>query len=184
MSLTVPIGTRSVFTTPTSPSVLAVRWPEERALRDELAAGRVPRVLVVAAGAEPPHVVDELEDWIREPLVDQDLVARCQRVAGRAVRASAVPFVDADGLVWHDDRWTDIPDGQLEVARTLVRRIGQVVPAAELVALYAQGGGSDHREALKAAMTRLGRRFASVGLTLTKVRGGGYILDAAPASAR
>jgi hypothetical protein len=156
--------------------VRALRHPEDEALRAELARRRIARLLVIGADAAPPDVLDPLEDWIREPLDAAELAVRCETLARRAEHLRR-PLVDDDGVVWFDERWSAIPARQIVLARLLVERFGTVVPYDEIVATYAADGASTHAEAVKAAMSRVGRQLASVGLNLTKVRGGGYILD-------
>ena len=55
--------------------------------------------------------------------------------------------------------------------------MGSVVRKDELVAAAASAGGSSHADAVKAAMARLGRRLAPLGLVLRSVRGRGYLLE-------
>lgn len=48
--------------------IVVLRWPEEEAAVERLAAAGVPRLLLVEAGADPPAGGDCREDWLRLPL--------------------------------------------------------------------------------------------------------------------
>jgi predicted kinase len=61
--------------------VALLAWPEERALAEELARERRPRVLLVGPAAPPPVVDDRLEDWVRVPADHGDVEVRARRLA-------------------------------------------------------------------------------------------------------
>jgi hypothetical protein len=66
-------------------AVALVPWPSEAGVTAELADAARPRLLLVAREAEPPAVVDELEDWIRVPADERDVEVRARRLARIAV---------------------------------------------------------------------------------------------------
>jgi hypothetical protein len=73
-------------------SVAFVRWPQEMDRRNQLVAGGVPCLLVVASGASPPEV-HPWEDWIRLPTDERDLSCRLRGLAQRVSRAELVDDV-------------------------------------------------------------------------------------------
>ncbi|HEX5587026.1 MAG TPA: helix-turn-helix domain-containing protein [Acidimicrobiia bacterium] len=170
---------RTIVLAPPGTAVRLLRWPADAPERDALAARATPRLLVVPAHHPAPPVVDELEDWIREPVERSELAARCATLDERAARRAEQPLVDEAGLVWFRDRWTSVPPMQIPLVRLLVERFEIVTSNRELHAAYAQGGASPHPEAVKAAVARLRGRLAPIGLVLKTVRGTGYVLDPA-----
>jgi hypothetical protein len=158
--------------------VEVLRWPTDRARRDELAAAGVPRLLVVAADVAPPDALDLTEDWIREPIDLDELLTRHAALLQRVGCADHAPVLDGDGLLWWGDQWVAVPDAQIPVVRLLVARVRQLVRREELLAAYEAEGGSANPVALKAMLGRLVKRFATVGLDLRAIRGRGYLLDA------
>jgi hypothetical protein len=177
--------------TPTLPSpavpteVTTVAWPERADLRAWLADRHEPRLLLVAAGAPAPRPLDELEDWMRRPADPGDVAARSEELLRRAQeRARRAPVVDADGLLRYDGRWVAIPEGQVEVARLLVDRLGRVVGNDVLREAYEAAGGSGHPNSMRTLVARLNRRVHQVGLTLVTVRARGVLLATTPPSGR
>ena len=159
------------------PSVPLLRWPAEEDQRQVLAGQRRPRLLVVQPGDEPPDVVDELEDWLRDPPEAADLVVRLAALRQRALRWSSRPRLDDDGLLWCDHRWVVIPDAQLSIVELLLDSANQVVRTAGVATTYVRSGGSGHRASVKTMLNRLQGRFAEVGLSLHFLRGKGVLLE-------
>lgn len=161
--------------------VTVLRWPAQDHLRLELALGERLRLLLVAADAAPPELIDEREDWLREPAAPDDLVARSRALRRRQdeLRGPA-PSIDPDGLLRHDGRWTAIPEAQLDVVRLLVDRVDRLVATDQIASAYEAGGGSAHPNALRTLVARLRGRFAELGLDLVTVRGRGLVLATTP----
>ncbi len=65
------------------------------------------------------------------------------------------------------------------MAGLLVERFGQVARQEELTEAAGAAGASQHDDAVKAAMGRLAKRLAPLGLELGSIRGRGYLLQAA-----
>jgi DNA-binding response OmpR family regulator len=154
-----------------------LRWPAQEPLRRRLAAAGAPRLLLLTADHPPPDDWDDLEDWLREPVDVEELEVRRQTVRTRARRARLRPRFDEGGLLHVGDAWIDLSPGQLPLARLLVDELDRVVRHEELEAACAAAGVSTHATALKAAMGRLERRLAAVGLRLRSIRGRGYLLE-------
>ena len=173
------------MSTPTADpaDVPIVRWPDQEPVRRRLADLRLPRLLLVPLHAEPPDVIDQLEDWLREPADPVDLVARARTLRRRAARHSEAPAVlDDDGLLRLGDRWVAIPDAQLPLVRLLLARFDTLVRTEELTEAYVATGGSGHASSIKTVVARLASRFADVGLALTTVRGRGVVLSHRPSA--
>jgi DNA-binding response OmpR family regulator len=157
--------------------VPVLRWPAEERRRRELASAGAPRLLLLTADQPPPDDWDEIEDWIREPVDVADLEVRRRTVRARALLAQRRPWFDDAGVLRVGDEWVGLSPGQLPIARLLVDRLGRVVNHEALTAECASAGISTHATALKAAMGRLERRLAPVGLRLRSIRGRGYLLE-------
>ena len=154
-----------------------LRWPAQEPLRRRLAVAGAPRLLLLTADHPPPEHWDDLEDWIREPVDVADLEVRRETVRCRARQARRRPWFDDTGLLRVGDGWVDLSPGQRPIARLLVDELDRVVRHEELATVCEAAGVSPHATALKAAMGRLERRLAPVGLRLRSIRGRGYLLE-------
>jgi len=74
--------------------VVRLHWPEDAERRADLHRRGVHRLLLVAAGEQPPRDVDVLEDWAREGAAEIDVAAREVTVALRAARLHRAPHLD------------------------------------------------------------------------------------------
>jgi hypothetical protein len=157
--------------------VPVLRWPAEEDRRQALAAAGQPRLLLLGVGQPPPDDWDDLEDWLREPVDPVELEVRRLTVRRRADKARRRPWFDEAGLLRSGDAWVDIPPGQVPMARLLIDRLDQVVHRDELVTACRSAGVSTHATAVKAAIGRLERRLAPLGLRLRSIRGRGYMLE-------
>jgi hypothetical protein len=135
------------------------------------------RRLVVAATSPPPVCVDELEDWVRDPVDMMDVVARTAALRQRAERQTRRPLVDDHGLLWRHGRWVSVPPAQVPLVQLLVAHIGHVVPSPTLRERYGAAGGSVDAVAFKAVMARLALRLAPLGLRLHNIAGRGSLLE-------
>jgi hypothetical protein len=106
-----------------------------------------------------------------------DVVARTTALRQRAERQARCPMLDDHGLLWLYGRWVSIPPAQQPLVHLLIGRMGHIVPSPELREAYAAAGGSIDAIAFKAAMSRLARRLAGIGLRLHNVGGRGSILE-------
>ena len=173
---------RSVVPTPpagrTTPTrfggVDIVLWPLEAERREEVARRGEPCVLVLAPD-EPVPRTTLIEDWVREPVDTAELSARCAALHRRA-DCGTPPTLD-DGLLLYRGAWAAVPAAQVAMVELLLDRLGRVVTKDELASAAAAAGGSTHGDAVKAAMNRLSRRIAPLGLELRSVRGRGYLLQ-------
>jgi DNA-binding response OmpR family regulator len=157
-----------------------LRWPGDPARRAHCAERDIPCLLLVEEGAPAPVTTRVLEDWIRVPADEEDLLARAQRLRELASSATvAAPRIDEDGILHVGHRWVALSGIDVVLAGRLVEEHGQLVAREALHRAVAPEGGHRPR-ALDLQIHRLRRRLAAVGLTITTVRGRGYVLEAAP----
>jgi DNA-binding response OmpR family regulator len=162
--------------------VTIVRWPAERARREDLARAGQARLLVVDCASAPPVASDPLEDWVREPCTDLDVRARLEGLRLRLEQTlELVPELDADGVIRFGDRWAPLPPVEARLTGVLVRRFGAVVSRADLVAA-GWPDGTPGRNALDVHVLRLRRRLQPVRLAIRTVRSRGYLLEPAVAN--
>jgi DNA-binding response OmpR family regulator len=157
-----------------SKEVFALRWPEEADTVEKLARLGVPRLLLVEPGVAPPVSTSCIEDWLRLPADDVDMRARLAALAERAARHPTAPIVEEYGRLSHRDIAVFLPPVEERVARTLVEHLGHAVPAEELISRVWSEGGSN--SALRVHVSRLRRRLAPLSLTITSLRGRGYLM--------
>jgi hypothetical protein len=157
--------------------IAIVRWPVDAAARTLLAGEGRPRLLVVAADAPAPAPLDDLEDWVRDPIDPAELLARSDVLRRRVESREVTPWLDDDGLLHHGDRWVAIPDAQVPMVRLLVERFGQLVRTEELAAVYIAAGGTENRSSIRTAIMRVRLRVTDVGLALERARRRGVVLQ-------
>lgn len=159
--------------------VLLLRWPDEDHRRPEHAGSNRPTVLVVQRGGPVPRKLGPLEDWLFDDAAPEEVALRMELLAARQADVDDQPCLD-DGLLRHRGRWVAISATQLPVVRLLIDRLDHLVPTAEVAAAYASAGGSSLDSSFRALMHRISRRFDAVELTVTSVRGRGFVASATP----
>lgn len=155
-----------------------LHWPGDPAWRDDFAKRGVPCLLLLEDGP-PPDTLGPLEDWIRVPAGELDLLARMRRLSGLARETAEPPVVDDEGILHVGDLWTALSPAEASLARELSARFGQLVARRDLLAALAPTGDRRSRT-LDLQICRLRRRLATVGLVVTSVRNRGYVLETAP----
>jgi len=159
--------------------VFVLRWPEEVDAVERLGHLGIPRLLLVEPGVAPPRVTSCIEDWVRLPADDADLRARLAALGERGARHPAGPVVEEHGCLSHRGATVYLPPVDEHVARALVERLGQPVSVEELRTRAWPDGGSD--TALRVHISRLRRRLAPLGLSISSVRRRGYLIRDAEA---
>ena len=163
----------------TGADVAMVRWPGEEDRLDRLRSERRPRLLLVESGAAPPLPSDDLEDWIRVPAQEVDMMARLAGLERRFRENDAIcPEVDEDGVLRMGRNWVSLPPVDFRLAAVLVERFGAVVSRDAL----ARAGWPERtpaRNALDVHVLRLRRRLEPLGLAIRTVRSRGYALEQA-----
>lgn len=156
-----------------------MHWPGEATRLSELRAVGLPRLLLVD-GAQPPVLVDCLEDWVRAPGEEAEIRARVHTLRSRAVaHSSDRPVLDEDGVVRLGDRTATLPPVETRLMAAMVERFGLVTHRETLVRV-AWPGQAPARNSLDVHVLRLRRRLAPLGLEIRTVRSRGYLLDLAP----
>jgi len=157
--------------------VMLVEWPEESAVREQLAIANRPRLLLLAPGVDPPQRWDPLEDWIRTPADRAELQAR---VATLRIRAEATsrrpPSLDDDGILRHRGTWVALTPIELSIMEPLVERFGRMVPRQQLTDAAWPAGTNDPR-ALNARVKLLRKRIRPLGLAIRAVPARGFLLE-------
>jgi hypothetical protein len=163
----------------TGVDVVMVRWPGDEDRLDRLRAERRPRLLLVESGAAPPLPADDLEDWIRVPAQEVDMMARLAGLERRyRENGTVLPEVGEDGVLRMGRTWVSLPPVDHRLATVLVERFGAVV-SREALARAGWPEGSPARNALDVHVLRLRRRLGPLGLVIRTVRSRGYALELA-----
>lgn len=158
--------------------VVLLRWPAERARREQLRELGRPRLLLVEGDAPAPVTEECLEDWLRVPAPEADVAARAATLLARSrSHGGAPPALDDDGVLRHGDRWVALPPVEARLAHPLLDRFGTVV-SREALAQAGWPDGAPGRNALDVHMLRLRRRLPPVHLVVRTVRSRGYLLEA------
>lgn len=157
--------------------VALLRWPDERARRQHLAEEQRLRLLLVEEGVAPPEATDCLEDWIRVPADEADLLARVAGLERRGrTHVTLPPLLDTDGVLRVGAAWVSLPPVESRLTGALLERLGAVV-SREALARSGWPNGAPGRNALDVHVLRLRRRLGVVGLSIRTVRSRGYLLE-------
>lgn len=153
-----------------------VRWPAERDVREECKALRHLCLLIVEHGAPPPEKLGIYEDWVRPPIIPEDLQARVRQLADRAV-ANAKPVLDPVGILYYKDASITLSPTQCAMLTPLIARYCQLVYRTELREILERSGSSASSNALDLHVMRLRRRLQLVGLSVRNVWGRGFVVE-------
>src|SRR5437879_3216466 len=102
------------------PAVAMVCWPAEAAAVERLAELRLPRLLLLDPDVEPVDHADVLEDWVRIPVRDDDVLARIRRLRENALHLPPRPLLADDGRLIFEGRWVSLPVLDERIAVPLV----------------------------------------------------------------
>ena len=155
--------------------VVVVHWPAEADRRRAAAADGRGRLLLVPQGVDPP-VLDQLEDWMREPIDGDDLDAR-RAAVGRRVARHRPAAIDDDGLLRRGSQWRPLADLEIAALRPLLARPSTVVRRDALAERLWPGGDAAGTRRLDSLMQRLRRRAAPLGIHIRTVRSVGFLLE-------
>ena len=154
-----------------------LQWPSEAGRRKELAERGVPRLLLVDRHADPPLVLDCLEDWSRIDASEADVQTRLAALEARAgVHREPAPILDDDGVLRFNSLWVALPPVEARLAAQLVERFGTVV-SRDALSRAGWPSTPTGRNALDVHILRLRRRIHRVGLSIRTVRSRGYLME-------
>ncbi len=174
---------RAFDTRTASDGVVVVHWPEDAEHARELARIGIPRLLLVAADAEPPdgsELSDELSAWVRMPAYERDVQAQIVELRSRA--SIGRPILGDHGLLWRGSKWVALSPIEARLTAAFIARPGRVISRGRLEETGWPGGRPNGRS-VDARIKALRRRIAPVGMRIHTVRGQGYIAEIQPASA-
>lgn len=158
--------------------ITLLRWPDEAARRQRLSLAGGPRLLLLEDGAQPPSVLDCLEDWVRVPAAEEEVRARVHALSvRREAHNHDIPGIDGDGVLRFRGKWTSLPPLETRMTALLLSRFGAVV-GRDALAKAGWPDGITGRNALDVHVLRLRRRLEPVGLVIRTVRSRGYLLEA------
>jgi DNA-binding winged helix-turn-helix (wHTH) protein len=162
----------------TGRDVVVMSWPDQAAERDRLHRSDVPRLWLVDPDVGPPIAESCLEDWIRLPASDADLRARLVAVSHRAAHHPTRPTLDEHGLLTYRGVVVPLPRVEHYLATPLITNFGEAVSEHDL--LDAARLVDTKEQTLRVHVSRLRRRLAPIGLSITSIRGYGYVMGAEP----
>jgi hypothetical protein len=158
---------------PTVDSVALVHWPRDNVRRAQLAAVRVPCLLLVEPDAPPP-VVEVWEDWIRLPADERDVSIRLHGLALRVCRPEIV-----DGSILRNAYGSVVLSAaESAMAQALLASDGRFVSREELEQTLWPDGLPTAR-ALDDLVYRLRRKVKALQLNVFSARSRGFVLGVA-----
>lgn len=158
------------------PEVVVLRWPDQQHELGDLARRGIPRLLLVSPASAPPVCRSCLEDWVRLPVDEIDLQARVRSLAEHR-RTHARPTLDEFGVLRQESTIVFLPPREQALAEVLIASFGEVVRDQDL-AESVFGDDLARREALRTHTSRLRKRIAPLGLTISCIRNVGYMMHA------
>lgn len=164
--------------------VVLVRWPEETSRLADLREAGHPRLLLVQAGEPAPHISSCLEDWVRLPAAEPDVMARVAALEQRAAEHQAAdhrrqtPSLDENGVLRRGDGWVALPPVEARLFAALLDRFGRVTTRDDLNRAGWPTEAPPDRNVLDVHILHLRRKTAPLGLSITTIRSRGYLLEA------
>ena len=134
----------------------------------------VPRLLLVSPGSVAPTCTSCLEDWVRLPADESEMRARLFSLSERH-RGHVRPTIDEFGILRRNGAFAIVSQSEQTLARLLIADFGAVVRDGTLEGDVA-GAGQSGRSGLRTQASRLRKRLAPLGLTVSCIRGVGYMM--------
>jgi len=156
--------------------VVVASWPEQARDRERLERTGTPHLWLVEPGVDPPISESCLEDWLRLPADDADMRARLVALTHRAAHHPTRPTLDQYGQLTHHDAIVLLSPVEQHLATPLIENFGNAVAEQDLLTSAWHEGGNE--QTLRVHMSRLRRRLAPIGLTITSIRAYGYVMRA------
>jgi DNA-binding response OmpR family regulator len=131
----------------------------------------------------PPQSVSCVEDWVRLPIDDSDVQARLATLRLRAQRHPARPVVEPWGQLSYEGRSEILSPIDHAITEKLVAHFDAAVNEQQLVE-HAWPHGDGTATALRVHIYRIRKRIAPLGLSISSLRGRGYIMTARTGTAK
>jgi len=157
-----------------SGDVVILRWPEQADRIEHLDRLRVPRLLLVEPGVQPPSSESCIQDWLRLPADDADVRARVRALERRAANHPARISIEDSGQLTYRDRTVYLSPLEQRIAQVLIDRFRTIVDDQELINQVWPNGASS--VALRVHLSRLRNHLAPLGLAITGVRNQGHVM--------
>jgi DNA-binding response OmpR family regulator len=129
---------------------------------------------LVSPASAPPVCTSCLEDWARLPVDENELRARLDSLAEHQ-RAHSHPSVDEFGVLRQNELMVFLSPREQAIAEILIANFGGVV-RDETFARHVFGEPDARRETLRTHTSRLRKRIAPLGLTISCIRNVGYMM--------
>lgn len=149
-----------------------VHWPAEAERLEQLREAGAPRIVIVDEGP-PPVIPDVLEDWLRAPIAEEDLLVR---TAVLRARQDERAITLEDGVLHCDGALVVLPPIQARLAEILLERLDTVVGRDALVRKCWPDQAPEDRNVLDVHIAKLRRHLAGTGLDVRTVHRRGYLL--------
>jgi len=162
-------------------TVQLLRWPEDQHRRVELQQSRLLRLLLVSCDADPPVVVDPLEDWVRLPAAPTDVRARVESLRSRASVSKpqgtpSTPPTLVDGLLRNEFGSVLLSTREARIVGLMLERYGLVVDRQSMLAT-GWPNTEPTRNVLDVCLHRIRNNLQPVSLQVRTVRKRGYALE-------
>jgi len=154
-------------------SVAVLRWPRDGRQRELLARSREPRLLLVDPSEDPPVCQDPLEDWMFAGGERREMVARIASLERASVDGTDRPELCDDGILRYRGQWVALSPRDIELLEPMLDRFDECIRREELLG---EEVPLAEEWAFNARLKRLRVRLRSLGLSVTAVRGRGYVL--------
>jgi two-component system, OmpR family, response regulator len=154
--------------------VVVLRWPEQARDVERLERLGAPRLLLVEPGVPPPESDSCLQDWLRLPAEDADVRVRLRALAHRSASHPVLPTVDTFGQLSYRGRALFLSPLDQRMAEVLIEHFGTVINDEEVRQRVWPDGATT--QSLRVLVSRVRRRIAPLGLTISRVRGAGYVM--------
>src|SRR5262249_17345468 len=148
--------------------------PDQAARVDRLARLGVPRLFLVEPGVAPPEHDSCLQDWVRLPADDADVRVRLRALSHRPAHHPVVPSIDTVGQLSHRGQTLFLSPLDQRLAALFISHFGALVAEEEIRGKVWPDGTTT--QAVRVQVSRLRRRIAEVGLTITCMRNLGYVM--------
>jgi len=140
--------------------------------------GACPCIYLVATDAPAPRTWGRLTDWVRLPVLPDELLARAEALAARA-DAWGRPgiVVDRDDVVHVGGRSIPLSELQARLLRALLEQAGVVVSRQALVDVTWPDGAPADPRAIDNRVKLLRRRLGGTSVAVHAIRGRGFVLQ-------